>query len=94
MKEEAPRYRRCAIALGALGGFQVLTGTALSILSAGMSASAACERIVLYLTLVACLEAALFFRMRKSSVVFPTRAVVSPIAASLLFFAAALGCGF
>ena len=88
------KYRLCTIILGALAGFEILSGTALSILSLKISAVSLCSRIFLYLSLVALIEWALFARMKQISIIFPLTAVISPIAASLLLFLSALAYGF
>lgn len=87
------RYRTCAIALGGLAGFELFTGTALSVLSAQITAVAVCQSIVLYLALVAALEAALFIRMRKTSLRLPIGQVISPVATSLIALGTAVAYG-
>ena len=91
-KENA--YRRLAITLGFLAGFELLTGALLSIVSIQLSAAAVCQRIVLYLALFIILEAILFIRMRKTSYPFPVRAAVSPVAAGFTLLLGSLALGF
>lgn len=87
------RYRASAIALGTMAGLEIFTGTGLSVLSAQLTAVAVCQRFFFYLVLVGVLEAALFARMRNTSLLFPLRTVASPIIASLLTLGAAVAYG-
>ena len=88
------KYRLCATILGSLAAFEIVSGTALSVLSLQVSAASLCSRIFLYLAIVAIVELLLFARMKKVSVTFPISLVTSPIAASLILFSGALALGF
>ena len=88
------RYRACASILGALAGFEVITGVMLSIISPQITAFSLCKNIVLYLSLVVILEIILCIRMRKTLLTFPWARVLSPILTSLFAFGVALSFGF
>ena len=88
------KYHLAALVLGAFATFEILTGTALALISLHVSAASVCERIALYLGLVALIEFLLFKRMKKISRVFPIAPVVSPILGSLGLLFAALVAGF
>lgn len=90
----ANKYSLCATILGAFAGFEVLSGTALSVLSLKISAVSLCSRIFLYLGLVAIIETILFIKMKDSPVEFPFTKVLSPIASSLVLLLGALVLGF
>jgi len=87
-------YRMAAISLGIAACFEIMTGTLLSIISARITASVVCERLIVYLALVAIVEGLLCIRMRGISVAFPVGTVVSPIAGSLALLGAAFAMGF
>jgi len=88
------KFRFYAQVLGLLAGLEIVTGTALSVLSAQISAGTVCERVALYLAVVAIIEALLFARMRGLSITFPMPAVLTPSAAGLALLGAALAMGF
>ena len=87
-------YRLAALILGGLATFEILTGTTLAVFSLRISAASVCERIALYLALVALIEFMLFKRMKKFSLVFPLTQVVAPIVGSLGLLLSALVAGF
>ena len=87
-------YRASAIILGALAGFEVLTGVALSVISPKITSISLCANIAVYLSVVFSVEALLFLRMKKISIVFPIMKVFSPIVTSLLFLLGAILYGF
>ncbi len=88
------QYRTLAIGLGMLAAFEIVTGALLSIVSIDISAATLCNRIVLYLTFVFCVELMLLVRIKNASLTFPTELALSPIAASLAVFAGVLALGF
>ena len=87
-------YRKSALVLGALATFEIVTGTLLAVFSLRISAASVCERLVLYLALVAIIELLLFRRMSKFSIGFPAAKVIAPIAGSLGLLFTALVAGF
>jgi hypothetical protein len=87
-------YRSTSIALGALGGFEVLTGTLLSVISSQITSISLCENIITYLFVVLFVEILLFMRMRKVSMLFPIIKALSPIATGLILLLAAIAYGF
>ena len=93
-RREEGKYSRCAKVLGAVAGFEVLTGTVLAVLSLQVTALSLCANVVVYLSIVLLLEAALFMRMKKISIRFPSATAFSPIAASLIGMDGAIGYGF
>ena len=93
-QREEGKYSLCASVLGFVAGFEVVTGTLLSVLSLQVTALSLCANMVVYLSIVLFLEAALFVRMKKISIRFPAASVFSPIAASLLGMAGAVLHGF
>ena len=93
-RREERKYSISASVLGAVAGFEVITGILLSVLSLKITALSLCGNIALYLSIVLLLEAMLFVRMKKGAAVFPTTTTFAPIAASLLSFATAAAYGF
>ena len=93
-RREEGMYGICASVLGAVAGFEVVTGTMLSILSLNITALSLCANIAVYLSIVLFLDALLFVRAKKISVRFPAATALSPIAASLLGMAGAVFYGF
>lgn len=93
-RREEGKYSLSASVLGAIAGFEVLTGTLLSVLSLKITTLSLCANITVYLSVVLLLEAAFFVRMKKISIRFPTATALSPIAASLLGMAGAVAYGF
>lgn len=87
-------YRLSALLLGSVAAFEVLSGTALAVLSPSLSAVALSAHIFEYLGVCLVVEAVLFIRMQKVSLVFPMRLVVSPVLASVALFVAAIHGGF
>ena len=87
-------YRLCALLLGAIAAFEVLSGTALAVLSPTLSASALSIHIFEYLSVCLVAEWLLFARMRKVSLVFPLAAAASPVVASVALFVVAISFGF
>ncbi len=75
-------YRTVALVLAAIASFEVVTGTALAVMSAHVTVASVCGNIALYVAAVACVEVILFMRMRGSIVRFPLAQTVSPIVAS------------
>ena len=93
-RREEGKYSLSASVLGAIAGLEVVTGTLLAVLSPKITALSLCANIVVYLSIVLFLEAALFVRMKKISIRFPAASVFSPIAASFLGMAGAVLHGF
>lgn len=87
-------YRPTSIVLGVLGGFEVLTGTLLSVVSSQVTSISLCANIIAYLSVVFFVEALLFLKMKKISMSFPIATALSPIATSLSFLLAAIAYGF
>jgi hypothetical protein len=87
-------YRACALALGLVAAAEVFTGTALALLSPELSAAALAAHIAEYLGACLAIEAIIFIRMQKISLAFPFSSVASPVLASVILFAAAVGGGF
>ena len=92
-RREEGKYSLSASVLGAIAGFEVVTGTLLSVLSLQVTALSLCANIIAYLSIVLFLEAVLFVRMKKISIRFPAGVALSPIVASLLGMAGAIGYG-
>ncbi len=93
-REMSAYYRAAALALGFIAAFEVLSGTALAILSPQLSAAALSLHIVEYLGVCAIAESLLFARMQKLSLAFPLRLAASPVLASVALFVAAISFGF
>ena len=87
-------YRTASIILGALGGFEVITGTLLSVISSQITSISLCANIIIYVSVVLFFEALLFLKMRKVSVVFPLVVALSPIATGLTLLLATIAYGF
>jgi hypothetical protein len=87
------RYSFVANVLGALAGFEILTGTMLAVLSPQVSASSLCSRVFLYLFLVVIIETLLFARMRKISMASPMTTVFAPVIAGFATFLSAMVYG-
>ena len=87
-------YRGTAIILGVLGGFEVLTGTLLSVVSSEITSVSLCTNIIIYLSVVFFMESLLFMRMKKISILFPVAQALSPIAAGLALLLTAIAYGF
>lgn len=87
-------YRSSSLSLGALAVFEVLTGTLLSVLSSSISAAYICERVAIYLALVALIECLLFERMKRNAIAFPFVQIGAPVMLSLGFLASAAAAGF
>lgn len=94
VRGKADTYKRYAIVLAVLAGFEIITGTSLSVLSLQVSAASLCGRIALYLSLVAVVELLLFLRMKQVRISFPLVPAFSPVTASLVLFVGALAAGF
>ncbi len=92
-KREDASYRMCALILGILATFEILSGVALAVISFKITAPSLCANIILYLSIVAFIETLLFFRMKKISMSFPLTQILSPIAASLMLLIAAIAYG-
>jgi hypothetical protein len=93
-QKEESSYRRTAIVLGFLGGFEVLTGVILSVVSSQVTSISLCTNIIIYLSIVLFMEVLFFLRMHTISMLFPITKALSPIATSLSFFLAAIAYGF
>ena len=93
-QKDRASYRPSALILGALAGFEILSGTILSIASSKITALSLCSNIVLYLSVVFIVEALLFLRMKKVSVYFPITQIVSPALIGLVLFVGAIAYGF
>lgn len=93
-RREEGKYSISASVLGAVAGFEVATGTMLSVLSIKITTLSLCANIAVYLSIVLFVEVALFMRMKKISVPFPGAVVISPIAASLFGMIGAIALGF
>ena len=87
-------YRRVALILASLAGFEVLTGTAFSVLSSQITAVSLCANIAIYLSVVFVVETLLYLRMKKISLAFPIVKVSAPIASALSLLAGAALLGF
>lgn len=87
-------YRKTSLLLGALAGFEVLSGVALSISSSQITTLSICANVVMYLSVVFFVETLLFVQMKKETLVFPLRAAISPTLASLLLMFVAISYGF
>lgn len=87
-------YRPLSITLGICAAFEVLTGTALSVISIQISTLSLCSNIALYLLACGIFEALLFARMKKIQVRFPFEITASPVLASLALMMVAIGFGF
>lgn len=88
----AHAYRPYAIALGAIAGFEILTGVLLALLSPEITALSLCRNVALYLGAVFAVEALLFMCIQQNAGVYP-RFALSPIALSLVLMAGAIGAG-
>ena len=93
-RQKSDSYRLCALLLGSIAGFEVLSGTVLAIVSPTFSASALSIHIFEYLGVCLVAEWLLFARMRKVSLAFPLAAAASPVLASIALFVAAISFGF
>ena len=86
-------YRSLALAIGAVAAFEVFTGTALAVLSPEISALYLSTHIVAYVGACLVIEAFLFVRMQRVTLVFPLKLAASPVLASLVFFVGAFAAG-
>jgi hypothetical protein len=82
-------YKRLALGLAFVAALEVLSGTALALLSTKLSASELGVHIALYLGACLAAELLLFTKMKDVSRFFPLTVAVSPILASLCFIAVA-----
>ncbi len=87
-------YRRVALVLGMIATFEVVTGTALAVLSANITIASVCDNIAYYLVGVAVVEALLFMRMRGVRIRFPFAQTLAPIGVSLALMFSGLILGF
>ncbi|MBI5470550.1 hypothetical protein HY968_04520 [Candidatus Kaiserbacteria bacterium] len=87
-------YRPLALILGVLAGFEILTGTALSVVSSQITAISLCGNIAIYLSVVFAVEALLYTRMKKISLTFPLAYVATTVASALSLLAGAAALGF
>ena len=92
-KRSASFYHTSAVTLGSLAAFEIASGTLLAVLSTELSVGMVCNRIAVYLLVVGCTLAMLFYRMKKSDIEFPAGITLTPVSTSLasLFLAAILG---
>ena len=86
-------YRFSALALAGVAAFEIISGTALTLLSPELTAASLTFHIVAYLGICAGVEALLFIKMKKISLPFPLAATASPVFASVCMFALALYAG-
>ena len=93
-RRDTAQYRKYAVMLGFLGGFEVLCGITLSVVSAQISTVSLCGNIAIYLSVLFFLEAVLFMRMHRVSLVYPAKLALSPMMASLLLMVASISYGF
>jgi hypothetical protein len=93
-QDQDTSYRRTAIVLGSLGGFEVATGTLLSVISSQITSISLCANIFIYLSVVFFFESLLLLKMNKVSMSFPIIRALSPIAASLSLLLTAIAYGF
>lgn len=93
-QNESASYHKTALVLGLLAGFEILSGTVLSIMSSTITALSLCSNIALYLSVVFIVETLLFLRMRKVSSGFPIMPVISPAMIGLTLFIATIAYGF
>ena len=92
-KRSVSLYRTCAVTLGTLAAFEIASGTALAVVSTELTVAMVCNRIAIYLVVVLCTLAMLFYRMKKSDIEFPAGITLTPVSTSLasLFLAAVFG---
>lgn len=93
-RKDSAHYRRLAQALGILAGLETITGVTLSVLSLNISTLSLCGNLAVYLSVIFALEAILFVRMKKVSLLFPLQLAFTPTAAGLAYFALAAARGF
>lgn len=93
-KKDFSKYRRLAQMLGVLAGLEVATGVTLSVLSLEISALSLCANLFVYLSVIFLLEAVLFMRMKKVSLLFPLQFVFGPTSVGLLYMVFAVARGF
>jgi hypothetical protein len=86
-------YKVHATVLGALAGFEILTGVALSIASPEVTALSLCANVALYLSVVFAVEALLFIRMKQGALAFPASLAFAPSFASLVVMFGAISAG-
>ena len=91
-KEE--KYAFFARVIGSLAAIEIVSGLVMSLASPSVTALSLCANIGMYLSAVVILEGALYLRMKKVSLDFPLRFVISPIIASLTLFTGVLTMGF
>ncbi len=87
-------YGMLSKTLAYLATFEVLSGTALAILSLEISVASVCGNVAIYLAFVASIEALLFMRMRQAAIRFPFTKTLSPVSVSLVALLAGLVLGF
>jgi hypothetical protein len=93
-KHQENTYQPLALILAALAGFEILTGTALSVISSQITAISLCANIAVYLSVVFAVEALLYLHMKKISLTFPLAYVATTLGSALSLFAGAAALGF
>ncbi|MDB5225486.1 MAG: hypothetical protein JWL87_438 [Candidatus Adlerbacteria bacterium] len=88
VRKREDSYARAALWLGGIAAFEVLTGTALAVLSPTLLASSLVMHIALYLGVCVGVEALVFARMKQVSRLLPVEVAASPVLASLCFIVA------
>lgn len=84
-------FRKIAITVGGLAAFEILSGTLLAVLSSELTTKMVCNRLAIYLGVVATVEVMIFHAMKKTSTAFPVRTSLSPVTFGMgLFFLAYL----
>ncbi len=90
---KSANYRASALALGSIAGFQIFSGTILTVLSPELTAASLVPHMALYLGVCLAVEALLFIRAKNISLVLPLGRSLSPMFASVVIFAAAVSYG-
>ncbi len=87
-------YRRLALVLASIASFEIVSGTALAVMSADLTVASVCGNIALYVAAVACVEVVLCMRMKGSLVRFPFMQTAAPFGVSVALLLSGLVLGF
>ena len=89
LKNETEKFSFYSKSIGLIGGFDLISGSVLTIASSHQSAFIFCTRIALYVGIIAVTESVFYFKMRGISL-FPKKALAYSSVISSFFIIAAL----
>ena len=88
-KNQTEKFSFYAKSIGILGGYDLISGSILTIVSSNQSALVFCGRIAFYISLIAVTEMVFYFKMKGISL-FPKKALAYSSVLSSFFIIAAL----